>query len=90
VVPFTGVRDLATFLAGSDETHDAFVEHLFQYLVKQPIRAYGPGKLAEMRRSFARNHDNVRKLMVEIIAESGLTPREVKPGSPARGKHSEE
>ena len=37
---FDGARELAAFLAGSEETHDAFVEQLFHYLVKQPIRAY--------------------------------------------------
>ena len=39
---FAGVRDLAEFLADSDETHAAFVEQLFHHLVKQPVRAYGP------------------------------------------------
>ncbi len=52
---FAGVRDLATFLAGSEETHEAFVEQLFHYLVKQPIRAFGPQQVADLRRSFADN-----------------------------------
>lgn len=71
-VKFGGVRDLATFLAASEETHEAFVEQLFHYLVKQPIRAYGPRKLAELRRSFADNRYNVRKLMVESAVQSAL------------------
>ncbi len=49
VVKFAGVRDLATFLAGSEETHEAFVEQLFHHLVKQPIRAFGP---QEARRTY--------------------------------------
>ena len=49
VVKFDGARDLASFLAGSEETHAAFVEQLFHHLVKQPIRAFGPDTLAELR-----------------------------------------
>ena len=61
-----------TFLAGSEETHDAFVEQLFHHLVKQPIRAFGPTTLADLRRSFVENGFNIRKLMVEIMADVGL------------------
>ena len=42
VVKFAGARELAKYLAGSSEVHDAFVEQLFHHLVKQPVRAYGP------------------------------------------------
>ncbi len=76
-VKFAGLRDLAAFLADSDETHDAFVEQLFHALVKQPVRAFGPNKLEELRRAFAANQYNVRKLMVEIMAASAL-PRRAK------------
>jgi len=72
-VKFTGVRDLATFLAGSEEAHAAFAEQLFHALVKQPVRAYGPTRLEELRRGFAANGFNVRKLMVEIMAVSALS-----------------
>ena len=50
---FTGARSLAAFLAGSEETHSAFVEQLFHYLVKQPIRAFGSQELTELRDFFA-------------------------------------
>jgi hypothetical protein len=75
VEKFTGVRELAAFLAGSEETHEAFAEQLFHYLVKQPIRAYGPRKLADLRRSFAENDFNVRKLIIDSVAESALYTR---------------
>lgn len=75
---FAGVRDLATFLAGSDEVHEAFVEQLFHYFVKQPIRAYSPDKAMQLRRFFVDNGCNVRKLMVEIVAESALAPNDDK------------
>ena len=72
---FTGARDLASFLAGSEETHAAFVEQLFHYLVKQPVRAFGSQELTELREFFEHHDYNIRKLMVEIIASSALTPR---------------
>jgi hypothetical protein len=73
-VAFTGAQDLARYLADSDEAHTAFVEKLFQHLVKQPIRAYGPQTLPDLTRSFADNEYNIRKLMVEILAASALQP----------------
>jgi hypothetical protein len=48
------------------------VEKLFQHLVKQPIRAYGPQALPDLERSFEANECSVRKVMVEILAESAL------------------
>ena len=75
---FNGVRELAAFLADSEETHTAFVEQLFHHLVKQPVRAYGPETLPDLRRSFAANEFNIRKLVVEIMATSALTPAKTK------------
>jgi cytochrome c553 len=75
-VTFKGARNLAKYLAGSDETHSAFVQQLFHYLVKQPIRAFGPDELSELRDSFVHHDFNIRKLMVESIAASALTPRQ--------------
>ena len=48
-VKLTGVRDLAKFLAGSEEVHEAFVEQMFHHVVRQPIRAYGARQLPELR-----------------------------------------
>jgi mono/diheme cytochrome c family protein len=75
-VPFEGVRALAEFLADSEEVHGAFVEQVFQHLVKQPVRAYGPDTLAELREDFAGNGYNIRDLLVEIVARTALVPRE--------------
>lgn len=71
-VQFHGARELAAFLASSDESQSAFVEQLFNYFVKQPVGAYGPGRLADLRRSFAENGCDVRKLLVEIVTASAL------------------
>jgi cytochrome c553 len=78
-VTFKGARNLATYLAASEETHAAFVQQLFQYLVKQPIRAFGSQELTELREYFEHHDYNIRQLMVEIITSSALTPRSAKP-----------
>ncbi len=72
VVKFSGPRDLAQYLVGSEEAHAAFVEKLFQHLVKQPVLAYGPRTLPDLVRSFETNQFNIRKLMGEIVAVSSL------------------
>ncbi len=74
VVKFAGTEDLAKFLAGSEEAHEAFVARMFHALVRQPVLAYGPEKLTELRRYFADNNFNVRKLAVEIIAQTAVRP----------------
>jgi hypothetical protein len=79
VVKFNGARELAKFLAGSEDVQTAFTEQLFQHLVKQPVRAYGPRQLADLRESFAANGFNIRKLIVEIVTTSAMTGRETKP-----------
>jgi len=75
LVTVNGVRELAAFLARSEETHTAFIQQLFHYIVKQPIRAFGPQALADLRRFFVAQNFNVRKLMTEIMVKSALTPR---------------
>jgi hypothetical protein len=80
-VKFTGVPDLAKFLAQSDEVHEAIVEQLFHHLVRQPIRAYGIERSAELKRSFVANTCNLRKLVVEIMtatAQKNNNPKEKK------------
>jgi hypothetical protein len=67
-VTFNGVRDLANFLATSEDAQNAFIERLFHCLVKQPVRAFGPRTLSEMRKFFVEHDFNIRKLMVEMTA----------------------
>lgn len=82
VVRFADVRALATFLADSAEVQETFVEQLFHYLVKQPIRAHGPWKLSDLRQSFVDNHYHIRKLVVEIVTAAALPPGSGKPEHP--------
>jgi hypothetical protein len=74
-VTFDGARELAAFLAKSEETHNAFVQQLFHYLVKQPIRAFGRTELVDLRGAFAASGYNIRGLMVEVMTSSALAPR---------------
>ena len=73
LVKFAGVNELAKFLADSPETHSAFVEQLFHFLVKQPIRAFGSNTRETLRASFVKDNFNIHRLMVEIIAIAALT-----------------
>src|SRR5262249_40943787 len=66
-VKATGARELATFLSASPEVHAAFAEQLFHHLIGQPVRAYGPTALEDLRRSFAANGFHIRKLAIEIV-----------------------
>ncbi len=76
---FKGVRELARFVAGNDEAHEAFVARLFHHLVRQPVEAYGPDKLTELRRFFAANNYNMRRLAVESIVQAALPERSQPP-----------
>lgn len=69
---FAGPRELADFLAASDETQAAFVEQLFHYLVQQPIRAFGNQRPEELKQAFVRENFNIRAAMVEIMSASAL------------------
>jgi hypothetical protein len=82
---FAGVRELATFLADSEEVHEAFVHQLFHNLVKQPVAAFGPTALADLKRSFAEQRFSVRKLMVAIAVETTRTDRKENSKNSAAG-----
>jgi hypothetical protein len=76
---FEGARELALFLSQYEETHEAFVEQLFHHLVKQPVLAYGPDCLAELRDAFAAGDYNIRKLIAEIAIRTALRNIESRP-----------
>ena len=75
VQPYQGARELGNLLAASPETHAAFVTQLFHHQVKQPIRAFGPETRGNLTQYFQSNEFNIRKLIVEIVATSALSPR---------------
>jgi mono/diheme cytochrome c family protein len=69
---FSGARDMAKFLANSEEVHSAFVEKLFQHTVKQPIKAFGLQALTNLRQSFRGNAFNMRQQMIESAILSAM------------------
>lgn len=85
-VNFKNVNELARFVATSDEAHEAFVARLFHHTVRQPILAYGPNKLTELRHYFADNQYDMRRLAVEIIAQTALAPQEKRKPDQGDGK----
>jgi hypothetical protein len=79
-VTFRGARDLAEFLAKTDEVQTAFADRLFHHLAQQPAQAYGPGALAGLREAFAGNGFSIRKLAVEVAVLAAMPPeRKPKP-----------
>lgn len=83
-VKFSGAQELAAFLANTEETQAAFAEQLFRYLLKQPVQAFGPEQLPELRKSFADSGFSVRRLLVELMAESAVTARQLSEPSDAQ------
>ena len=69
---FSGAKELGEFLANSDEVHLAFVEQLFQHVVKQPIQAYGSGQKEKLRDLFVSSEFNVNVLLAEIATVSAF------------------
>lgn len=69
---FKNGRELATFLATSDETHTAFVEQLFHYVVKQPWRAYGPTTRSDLQKKFVASEFSIRKLLADIVTTAAM------------------
>lgn len=67
MVTFAGPADLAHYLANGPESHNAFVEKLFQYFVKQPVLAYGPNTLSNLVKSFDENRCSIRKLLSQTV-----------------------
>lgn len=65
-IPLVGASGIARFLAESDEVHTAFVDQLFQYAVKQPIRAYGSETRTDLKKRFVEHQFSVRKLLTDV------------------------
>lgn len=76
-IEFSGVEDLANYLADSDDSRQAFVARAFQHFVKQPPAAYGADTLDRLTKTFEESDCNIRQLLVEIAvvaATEVLTP----------------
>ena len=72
---FKGTRELAAYVATSRDAQEAFVQSLFHALVKQPMRAWGPDTLDNLRKSFAAGGCDIRRLLVDIMTVAALPPK---------------
>jgi hypothetical protein len=84
LVRLNGARELAEYLAGSEESQAAFVEQLFHHLVQQPVAAYGPKTLEQLVKQFATDDYNIRKLAAEIVVATALVPRQTEESTAPR------
>ena len=76
-VVFNGSEELAKFLAASPEPQTAFVNQLFQALIKQPVQAFGLEEMPRLQQEFATNGGNIQSQVVEIAVSSALKARDV-------------
>lgn len=67
-VKFAGASDLAKYLAESTDAQKAFVDEMFHFTMKQPIRAYGDDTTKQIHDKFANKQFNMQELLVEIVA----------------------
>lgn len=72
---FANARDLAEFLANTDEAPAAFVDQLFHNLIQQPIRAYGLQTPDQLREGFRNYQFNIRRLMIEVAVVAAASPQ---------------
>ncbi len=64
---FRSAIDLAKYIATSEEAHSAFVEKLFQHMIKQPALAYGANTLPDLNSTFKESGYSIRKLLPKIV-----------------------
>ena len=72
---FRGARELAAYIATSPDAGEAFVQNLFHALVKQPVRAWGPETLENLRAGFEKSGFDIRRLLVDIMTVAALPPK---------------
>lgn len=71
---FNGARELADYLATSEDCHRAFVEAAFEHFVKQPIAAYGIETADEITKSFRDSGYSIRELLITIAVTASRQP----------------
>lgn len=69
-IAYANPTELAADLANRSDVHRAFVRVLFQYMVKQPIAAYGSDALATLSADFEASGCNIRKLAGAIAVRA--------------------
>lgn len=84
-IKFLGAKDLAKYLAESEDSRHAFVEKLFLNVAKQPPSAFGSKNLANLEQGFVKNQYSIRNLLVEMVVATA-TPPTIAPSSQRIGK----
>jgi mono/diheme cytochrome c family protein len=69
-VRFQTARELGDYIASSEDAQSAFVSRVFQYMVKQPIAAYGADRHEILTKQFRDSGFNIRELLIEIAVTS--------------------
>ena len=77
-ITLANAKDVAHYAIASPAAQRAFVKSLFHHMVKQPVAAYGPGTLGELREFFVSHEFNMRELMVEIAVTQAIHSAELK------------
>jgi cytochrome c5 len=73
-IQLAGVRELASFVADSEDAHRAFVSRAFIHFVKQPPAAFGIKTLDNLTNKFRDSNFNIRELIVEIAVVAATQP----------------
>lgn len=89
LVKFSSPADLSSFIATSGEAHAAFVEKLFLYMVKQPVRAYGPGLAQTLQSRFAASQYNVKSIAALSVAETAMGSPVKSAGQTGKGNRTD-
>lgn len=71
-VRLQGARDLANFLADSEDVHRSFVTQLFEHVTKQPMLAYGVETRERLLADFRAGGFDIRDLLVEIATTAAI------------------
>ncbi len=66
LVKYNSANELTAVLRDDRGVHENFVEELFQFLVKQPLAAFGSDSKQRLIKHFVDNNFNVKKLLIEI------------------------
>ncbi|MFM7058197.1 MAG: DUF1592 domain-containing protein [Planctomycetota bacterium] len=89
LVRFTGARELAEFLADSEETQRSFVRQLFHHMVQQPVLAWGPQAVDELSAAFAGSEFRMQEQQVETAVRAAQRGWSVSaPATAAAGRFS--
>ena len=72
LISLNGSRSLAEFIANDVQSQKAFIKTMFEYLIKQPIQAYGASAIDDLYNAFLKSDYNCKNLMVEILTLAAL------------------